>query len=107
MPLAAGDDADRRRAGETVALDVPAGRGEHVVPRRCESSRVRPWAPVTKPARDAGREAEQLGEPPAATASAAAAAGEATTEKPFWSHAVATQSAATAAGSALPMTKPK
>ena len=31
------DDADRRRAGEPVALDVPADAPEHVVPRRGEA----------------------------------------------------------------------
>ncbi len=66
-----------------------------------------PWAPVTKPLETPAGRPSRSAIQPAATASAAAAAGEVTTEKPFWSHAVATQSAATAAGSALPKTKPK
>jgi hypothetical protein len=37
----------------------------------------------------------------------AAAAGDSTTEKAFWSHADESQSAASAAGRELPITKPK
>ena len=66
-----------------------------------------PWAPVTKPlARRAGSPSKSASQT-VATSSAAAAAGDRTTENAFWSHVVATQSAATEAGSALPITKPK
>ena len=64
-------------------------------------------APVAKPT------AAPLGSPSAsstqrsATASIAAAAGELTRLKPFWSHAETSQSAPSAAGSAPPVTKPK
>ena len=66
-----------------------------------------PWAPVTKPLATPAGSPSSSASHPAATSSTAAAAGDTTTEKPFWSHAVASQSAATEAGSALPMTKPK
>ena len=64
-------------------------------------------APVTNPIEaPSGRRSTSRSQP-AATASTAAAAGEVTTEKPFWSHAVASQSAANDDGSALPITNPK
>ena len=66
-----------------------------------------PCAPVTKPLETPSGSPSTSTSQSAATCSSAAATGDSTTEKPFWSHAVASQSAATAAGSALPMTKPK
>ena len=63
--------------------------------------------PVTKPAEAvAGRPSRSFSHAPAAS-SAAAAAGESTALKPFWSQPVARTSAAVAAGSAPPTTKPK
>ena len=44
---------------------------------------------------------------PHATSSTTAAAGDETALKAFWSHADASQSAASAAGSAPPVTNPK
>jgi hypothetical protein len=44
---------------------------------------------------------------PATVSSATAAAGDMTCIAVFWSHAEVSQSAATAAGSAPPVTKPK
>ena len=64
-------------------------------------------APLTKPDAGAGRQAEQLLHPAATVCSAAAAAGDITCRPTFWSHADVSQSAATATGSAPPVTKPK
>jgi hypothetical protein len=66
-----------------------------------------PCAPVTKPLDTPSGSPSSSTSQPDATCSSAAATGEVTTENAFWSHAVASQSAATAAGSALPKTKPK
>ena len=107
MDLLADEDADRRRAGQPVRLDVPARAREHA------------WRAAAMPVkfdhRRAGREADGgvRGSPSAsstqrsATASIAAAAGELTRLKAFWSQAEASQSAPSAAGSAPPVTKPK
>ena len=64
-------------------------------------------APVVKPtAAVAGRPSASSTQR-SATASIAAAAGELTRLKAFWSHAEVSQSAASAAGRAPPVTKPK
>ena len=65
------------------------------------------WQPVVM-ANDAvaGTPSSSASQPPT-TSSATAAAGEATYMPAFWSHAEASQSAARAAGSAPPKTKPK
>ena len=107
VPLAAGDDAERRRAGETVTLDVPAGAASTWCLAAASAVVFAPWAPVTKPLETPAGRPSRSAIHSAATASAAAAAGEATTEKPFWSHAVATQSAATAAGKRAPEDEPE
>ena len=65
------------------------------------------WQPVTKPTpQSAGRPSSSRTQP-AATASATVSAGAAIAPPPFWSQAEVSQSAATAAGSAPPITKPK
>ena len=66
-----------------------------------------PWAPLTKPYdTSAGKPSTSTSIPPA-TASTAAAAGEVVTENPFWSQVETSHSAASEAGVALPITKPK
>ena len=76
VPLVAGDHPDRRRAEQAVALDVPAGLGQHVVPGGGEADGVGRLAPVTKPTdASAGRPSSSFSQPPA-TSSAAAAAGD-------------------------------
>ena len=65
------------------------------------------WAPVTSPTLAVAGRPSTSSSQPSTTSSTTAAAGEATYENPFWSHAAAIQSAARAAGSAPPVTKPK
>ncbi len=64
-------------------------------------------APVVSPTPDSGGRPSRSSSQPQATSSATAAAGEETALNAFWSHADASQSAASAAGSAPPVTKPK
>jgi hypothetical protein len=65
------------------------------------------WQPVTKPTElSSGRPSSSRTQPPA-TSSATASAGATAKPPAFWSHAEVSQSAATAAGSAPPITKPK
>jgi hypothetical protein len=58
-----GDDPDRRRAAQAVALDVPAGRGEEVVPRRRQAGEVGHLAAGDDPEGGVLRQAEQVLEP--------------------------------------------
>ena len=64
-------------------------------------------APVVSPAPDSAGSPSRSSSQPQATSSTTDAAGEETALKPFWSHAEASQSAASAAGSAPPVTNPK
>ncbi len=65
------------------------------------------WAPVTIPTlAPAGRPSSDSTQS-STTSSTTEAAGEPTHMCAFWSHADASQSAASAAGSAPPVTKPK
>jgi hypothetical protein len=64
-------------------------------------------APVTRPTLAPGGRPSTSASHSAATASTAPAAGEETALNAFWSHADVSQSAASAAGSAPPVTKPK
>ena len=54
VPLHAGERPGRRRADQTVALDVLAAAREHLVARRGQPTVFAAWPPVTKPT-DAGR----------------------------------------------------
>ena len=64
-------------------------------------------APVTKPTDAvAGMPSSSLSQPPA-TSSATTAAGDSTPLNAFWSQPLVIMSAAVAAGSELPTTKPK
>ena len=107
VPLRADDDEDGRRAGEAVRRPRPSRRqrARACAPRRAPVV-LAPCAPVTKPNdTPSGRPRSSATRRPA-TASTAAAAGDRTTENAFWSHAEASQSAASAEGSELPITKP-
>ena len=64
-------------------------------------------APVTKPATVVGGRPKSSTSQRCVTCSSLAATGEAVKAPPFWSHAAASQSAATATGCDPPMTKPK
>ena len=88
------------------ATSQPAGR-EDVLRAAASAVVFAPCAPVTKPLETPAGSPSSSASHSAATSSTAAAAGEVTTENPFWSQALASQSAASAAGSALPITKPK
>ena len=106
MPLGADDDEDGRRAREAVRGHVPAGGSQHVRRAAARPVVLAPCAPVTKPNdTPSGRPRSSATRRPA-TASTAAAAGDRTTENAFWSHAEASQSAASAEGNELPITKP-
>jgi hypothetical protein len=65
------------------------------------------WQPVTKPTPAPPGRPSSSRTQPAATSSATDSAGATTNAPPFWSHVEVSQSAATAAGSEPPMTKPK
>ena len=63
MHLAADEDANRRRAGQAVAVDVPAGFGEHVLAGGRERGDVRHLAAGHERERCAVGDAEQLLQP--------------------------------------------
>ena len=64
-------------------------------------------APVTNAAPASAGRSSTSSTHPIATRSSAAPTGELTSLKAFWSHAAASQLAASDAGSAPPVTKPK
>ena len=64
-------------------------------------------APVAKPTPASAGSPSASSTHRSATASTAAAAGDDVRVKPFWSHADASQSAPSAAGSTPPVTNPK
>ena len=66
-----------------------------------------PWAPVTKPTLALAGRPSRSSAQPAAISSIAATAGESEWNAAHWSQAETSQSAASAAGSAPPITKPK
>src|ERR1700731_65856 len=89
VPLARGDDADRRGAGGALLPPPP--------PRPPPGAGGGPLA---------GRPNSSLSQRPA-TSSITATAGPQAWIAAFWSHAAVSQSAASAAGSVPPMTQPK
>ena len=63
VSLLAGDDSDRRRAGEAVSLNVPAHRLEHTMAGSGERSEVRHLAAGHEPKVGILGQPEQLEEP--------------------------------------------
>ena len=105
--LLADHDRDRRRAEEAVGLDVPVLAREHRVSRGGERGEVRHRRPGDERARAAGGQPEEVAHPSSAMLSSCDTAGVGESNAAFWSHAVASQFAASAAGSEPPITKPK
>jgi hypothetical protein len=105
--LGARDDPQPRRALQSLGRDIPAGVGEHRVTSRRQAGEVGRLTAVTNLTPLAAGRPRRSRTQPAATTSATVSA-EATGVPPqFWSQADVSQSAATATGSAPPMTKPK
>ena len=107
MALRARDDADRRRAREPVDLDVVPGGASTWCRAATSAVACAIWQPVTS-ANDApaGMPSSSLSQRPA-TSSATEADGASSARPAFWSQAEVSQSAASAAGTAPPTTKPK
>jgi hypothetical protein len=66
VALLADDDPDRRRANQSVGLDVPVGRLEHAVAGGSERGEVRHLAAGHEPVGDLLGQPEQLDQPRAA-----------------------------------------
>ena len=108
VPLGAHQDAYAGRADEALRRDVPAGAPQHLVAGGGEAGEVRHRAAgdeadrALRPAARAGRAASV-----SVSSSIAEWAGVSTRRPAFWSHALTSQSTASAAGWVPPMTKPK
>ena len=92
---------------QAVLLDVPAGRAEHRVAAAARAVKCAIVAPVVNPTDVSGGSPSRSTSQPAATSSTTAAAGVARYSPTFCSQADVSQSAASAAGTEPPMTKPK
>ncbi len=97
-----------RRAGEAVGGEVPPGPAQHRVARGRQAGEVRHRAAGDEPDGALGGQARAGRAASAdATSSTAVCAGVTVRRPEFWSHALTSQSAASAAGCEPPMTKPK
>jgi hypothetical protein len=105
--LGADHHLDLRCVEQAAGSDVPAGPLERRLPRRREAGEVCHLAAGHQAVAGVGRQAEEVDQPLADGSSTTDAAGPATYSPAFWSQAEVSQSAATAAGRAPPMTKPK
>ena len=107
VPLGAGDHPHGRRPVQATALDVPAGRGQHVLAGGGQADRICGLPAGHEAERGPVRQAEQVLQPPAGDVLDEGGAGEVTALKAFWSQPVVSTSAAVAASSAPPITNPK
>jgi hypothetical protein len=105
--LVAEHHRDRRRANVAVLLEVPARALQDPVPPRGQGGNVAIVAPVTNPTLEPSGSPNSSRSHAAATSSATAAAGEIAYRPAFWSQALVSQSAASAAGTPPPITNPK
>lgn len=101
------DDRDRRCACETLLFHVDAHASQHRTTAAASAVKVAMVAPVVKPTLVPAGNPSNSTSQPAATSSATEPAGDAAYVHAFWSQVEVSQSAATVAGSAPPMTKPK
>ena len=107
VPLGPDDHPDPRRAEQAVALDVPVRVLEDPVPAHGQADGVGRLRTGHEPDRCTVGQSEQLLHPAPRDPLGGLGRGDNTGLNPFWSHPVATMSAALEAGLAPPITNPK
>ena len=105
--LATNDDAHRRRALQPLLLDVPAALQQHRTARRGQPNEVGHLAARREADARLARQIEQLHQPRRSHLLGDGAGRLSAYRTASWSQAVASQSAASAAGSDPPITNPK
>ena len=107
MRLLARDHAQLRSALKALGLHVPARVAQDCVACRREAGEVRHLAARHEAHAANGGQAQQVTHPIGGDLLGDGQCGRRDVSAPFWSQADVSQSAATATGSAPPMTKPK